>query len=377
MTPDVIPLVDLQAQYISIRPEIDPAVSRLLSSCQFILGPAVETFEREFAAFVGCRHCVSVASGTDAIHLMLRAFGIGPGDEVIIPAFTFVATALGVSLAGATPVLADVGGHDALLDPTQIEKAITKRTKAIIAVHLYGQCADIPGIAELARSRSLLVFEDAAQAHGATCNGRAAGGLGAAAAFSFYPGKNLGAYGDGGAITTNRDDIADRLRLLRNWGSRKKYHHDEFGLNSRLDALQAAILSVKLRHLPEWNAARARHAAYFRESIPETRGLRHVTLHPRGQSAHHLFVVRVPRRDEILAFLNSRGIQAAIHYPFPVHRLGAYRHLLHENGSFPQAEAWGAECLSLPLYPELSRAQLDRIVSTLNEAVSKHAHGAI
>src|SRR5262249_51001530 len=239
MTADIIPLVDLQALYASIRSEIDPAISKLLWSWQFILGPAVEKFESEFAAFVGSRHCVGVASGTDAIHLMLRAFGIGSGDEVIIPAFTFVATALGVSLAGATPVLADVGGHDALLDATQIEKAITKRTKAIIAVHLYGQCADVPGIVELARSRSLLVFEDAAQAHGATCNGCSAGGLGAAAAFSFYPGKNLGAYGDGGAITTNRDDIADRLRLLRNWGSRKKYHHDEFGLNSRLDALQA------------------------------------------------------------------------------------------------------------------------------------------
>ena len=369
MTTDIIPLVDLQAQYASIRSEIDPAISNLLASCQFILGPAVETFETEFAAYVGCRHCVGVASGTDAIHLMLRAFGIGPGDEVIIPAFTFVATALGVSLAGATPVLADVRSDDALLDPRQIEKAITNRTKAIIAVHLYGQCADMSAIAEVARARSLLVFEDAAQAHGATFDGRPAGKLGAAAAFSFYPGKNLGAYGDGGAITTDRADLAERLRLLRNWGSRKKYHHDEFGLNSRLDAIQAAILSVKLRHLPEWNNARTRHAAYFRSNIPERCGLRHVVLHPRGQSAHHLFVIRVPDRDKVLLFLNSRGIQAAIHYPFPVHQLGSYRHLRTERASFPQAEAWGAECLSLPLYPELTTAQLTTIISTLDEAL--------
>ncbi len=372
MTPADIPLVDLHAQYASIRSEVNEAISRLLESCYFILGPEVEAFEKEFAHFVGARHCVGVASGTDALHLMLRAFGIGPGDEVIVPAFTFVATALGVTLAGATPVLVDVGRDDALLNPALIERAISSRTKAIIPVHLYGQCANMQAIADIGRSRNLLVFEDAAQAHGARSDGRSAGAFGAAAAFSFYPGKNLGAYGDGGAITTDRDDIADRLRLLRNWGSRKKYHHDEPGLNSRLDALQAAVLRVKLRHLPDWNEARARHAAYYRERIPERLGLRHLKLHSNSASAHHLFVIRVPHRDQVLSFLNKQGIQAAIHYPFPVHKLGAYRHLTSAGVAYPESEAWGDECLSLPLYPELTASHLDRIITTLDDALHQN-----
>jgi dTDP-4-amino-4,6-dideoxygalactose transaminase len=311
----------------------------------------VELFEAEFARFCGTKHCVGVASGTDALHLIFRALDIGAGDEVILPAFTFVASALGVTLAGATPVLVDVLPENGLIDPDLIEAAITPRTKAILPVHLYGRCAAMEPIMPVAHKHGLHVVEDAAQAHGATRAGQRAGSFGSAAAFSFYPGKNLGAYGDGGAITTNDDALAERLRLLRNWGSRRKYHHEEPGLNSRLDTVQAAELRVKLNYLADWNVRRRMLAGMYVELLAG-RPLRLPKLPRDEEPVYHLFVVRTSDRDQWLRLLHAHGIQAGIHYPFPIHRLRAYQHLA--GGSFPKAEEWARECLSLPLYPELT-----------------------
>ena len=368
-----IPLVDLKAQYASIRDEINAALQSVLDDANFVLGPAVGRFETAFAAACGVPHCIGVASGTDALQLILRASGIGPRDEVILPAFTFVATALGVSLAGATPVLVDVCRDDALIDPDRIEAAITPRTRAIVPVHLYGRCADMDRIRQIAAKHDLLVIEDACQAHGATYRGRPAGSLGDAAAFSFYPGKNLGAYGDAGAITTADAALADRLRLMRNWGSRKKYHHEELGFNSRLDTVQAAVLEVKLKYLNWWNSLRQTHAQAYNELLAQ----RHDVVIPApvaadGAHAWHLYVIRVRERAETLAALERNGVQAGIHYPFAVHQLRAYRsyapaHWLRE------AEAWAAECLSLPLYPELTAEQLGHVVEHLRPARTARA----
>src|SRR5579864_890739 len=291
-----IPLVDLKAQYAAIAPEVNAAIQGVLDDACFILGPPVAAFEQAFAAFCGVKHCIGVASGTDALHLILRALGIGPGDEVIMPAFTFVATALGIDLAGAKPVLVDVRREDALVDPERIAAAITPRTKAILPVHLYGRCVDMDPILAIAAEHDLRVVEDAAQAHGACDRGRPAGSMGHAAAFSFYPGKNLGAYGDAGAITTNDDTLADRLRLLRNWGSRRKYHHEEPGLNSRLDTLQAAVLGVKLKHLPDWNARRRGHAAAYDRLLADRADLRRPVDRPDSEPVYHIYALRHQRR---------------------------------------------------------------------------------
>ena len=359
-----IPLVDLKAQYASIRPEIAAAMQRVLDETCFILGPPLEEFERSFAAACGARHAVGVANGTDAIQLAFRALGVGPGDEVIVPGMTFIASAIGVTLAGAEPVLADVRKEDALLDPARVREAIGPRTKAILAVHLYGRCADMDALAAIASEHGLLLVEDAAQAHGATYKGRPAGSLGVAATWSFYPGKNLGAYGDGGAITTNDDALADRLRLLRNWGSKKKYHHEEPGLNSRLDSLQAAILSVKLPRLAAWNAARRAHAAAYDALLAGRPDVRLPQGSPDTVSNYHLYVVRVADRDARLAKLNARGIGAGIHYPFALHQLAAYRNLKCAT-PLPESEAWAAETLSLPMFAELTPAQIREIAAAL------------
>ncbi|NOX54770.1 MAG: DegT/DnrJ/EryC1/StrS family aminotransferase [Planctomycetes bacterium] len=366
-----IPFVDLGAQYESIKHEIDEAIRGVLESRCFILGPQLDEFERTFASYCGAQHCIGVASGTDALHLMLRGLGIGPGDEVIVPAFTFVATALGVSLAGATPVLVDVRREDALIDPEKIPAAITDRTKAILPVHLYGRCADMDRIHQIAADAGLLVLEDAAQAHGAKYKGKRAGSLGHAAAFSFYPGKNLGAYGDGGAITTDNDELAERIRLLRNWGSRKKYYHEEVGLNSRLDTLQAAVLSTKLNYLDEWNKRRRQHAMMYDQLLAD----KHEFVRPRESTGtepvYHLYVVRCAKRDEVVRSLQETGIQAGIHYPFPLHRLGAYQHLIRPGAHFPEADSWAAECLSLPMYPELTQSQIEYVVYQATHAFER------
>jgi dTDP-4-amino-4,6-dideoxygalactose transaminase len=360
-------LVDLKAQRQAISEEIAAAIARVVERCDFILGEEVSLFESEFAEYCGVPYAIGVASGTDALHLACRALEIGAGDEVIVPAMTFAATAFAVSLTGARPVIVDVRENDGLIDPEKIGRAITSRTKAIIPVHLYGQCADMEAVCAIAREYSLAVVEDAAQAHGAVCAGKRAGSLGDIGCFSFYPGKNLGAYGDGGLVTTARRDIAERVQLLRNCGSREKYHHEKVGLNSRLDTLQAAILRAKLPHLEEWNAARRRIATHYDEAL---RGMSevHCTPHTLG-SVHHLYVIRLAGRDNVLQALNVRGIGAGIHYPFALHEVEAYASLGYRAGAFPVAENWARQCLSLPIYPELTAAQVDLCVASLEAAL--------
>ncbi len=353
-----IPLVDLQAQYRLIKTEIDQAIQVVLDHGGFILGPEVAGFESSFASYCQAESCVGVASGTDAIHLILKAFGIGPGDEVILPAYTFIATALGVTQAGATPVLVDVRTDDALINPALIENAITSRTKAILPVHLYGRCCEMESIRQIASKYDLKVIEDAAQAHGATYRGHRAGSLGHAAAFSFYPGKNLGCYGDGGAVVTSDPALSERLTLLRNWGSRKKYHHEEPGLNSRLDTIQAAVLNVKLQYLDPWNRLRRSWAALYDQLLPN---YGQPLNSPENESVYHIYAVRVRDRDRVLINLQGQGIGAGVHYPFPLHKLEAYKHL--DTQSFPESEAWALEELSLPIFAELQEEQVRRVAS--------------
>jgi dTDP-4-amino-4,6-dideoxygalactose transaminase len=364
-----VPLVDLQLQYRDLKPEIDAAIGEVLARCDFILGEAVERFEREFAAFVGARHCVGVASGTDALHLALRALDIGPGHEVITAANTFIATAQAVSYAGAHPALVDCRRSDGLIDPALVDRAVTPRTRAIIPVHLYGQPADMDGILEVARRRKLIVLEDAAQAHGAALkDGRRCGSIGRAAAFSFYPGKNLGAYGDGGAVTTDDEDLARKLRLLRNWGSVVKYRHEVKGFNARLDTIQAAVLSVKLKRLREWNTARARAAERYRERLAGAAGVQPLDISPwTGVHVWHLFVVRITGRDPktVVDRLQGLGVQAGRHYPIPIHLQPAYADLGLPRGRMPESERLSDEVVSLPMFAEITDAQIDYAADSL------------
>jgi len=370
-----IPLVDLQAQYHSIRAEIDQAIAGVLRQSDFILGTAVTEFQTAFARFVGARHCIGVASGTDALFLSLRAVGIGPGDKVLLPANTFIATALAVSYTGATPVLCDVDPVSYTLDVECARRALTSHVKAIIPVHLYGQPADMEAVMELARVEGLTVIEDAAQAHGAVHRLGRCGAFGRASGFSFYPGKNLGAYGDGGAICTNDDALAERLQLLRNWGSVQKYVHPVQGFNSRLDTLQAAVLLAKLSHLAEWNHRRRQVAGWYRQALAPLAGRLELPAEAPWTSEHvyHLFVVKLcdSDRDAVLKQLHAAGIGAGIHYPVPIHLQEAYAHLGHRRGSFPVTEEAASRILSLPLYPELSRPRLDRVVQGLAKALGR------
>ena len=362
-----VPLVDLRAQRSSISTEIEAAIARAVGRCDYILGEDVELFEREFAGYCDVPHAVGVGSGTDALNLACRALDLGEGDEVIVPAMTFASTAFAVSLTGALPVLVDVRPEDGLIDPELIEAALTPRTKAIIAVHLYGRCADMEAISAVAARRSLAVVEDAAQAHGAAYRGKRAGALADIACFSFYPSKNLGAFGDGGAVTTRRSDIADAIRVLRNCGSRVKYQHERIGLNSRLDTLQAAILRVKLGHLEAWNRQRRAWAARYDELLADLPGVELTRPDPFG--AYHLYVVRVAGRDAVAERLRAQRVGVGVHYPLAIHELEAYRFLRHGRGDFPVAEDWARRCLSLPLYPELSTAGVETCVSALRAAV--------
>jgi dTDP-4-amino-4,6-dideoxygalactose transaminase len=366
MSQPPIPLVDLRAQHAEVADEVARGFARVLERTAFILGDEVRAFEEEFARFCGVGHCIGVGNGTDAIEMMLRALDIGPGTEVLVPANTFIATALGVLRTGATPVIVDSDEYH-LMDPERIEAAVTPRTRAILPVHLYGQIADMEAIGAIAQKHNLLVLEDAAQAQGARRHGRAACSLGAAAATSFYPGKNLGAYGDAGAVLTDSSDIAARVRKLRNWGSEVKYHHPELGFNSRLDTLQAVVLSAKLRRLEGWNEARRQAAARYDrllDGIVETpRAL------PGNEHIYHLYVVRVPRRDEVLARLQKEGIGAGIHYPTPLHLHGALSYLGYKPGDFPRAERAAAEILSLPLDAHITEAQQERVADALRRAL--------
>ena len=365
---DVVPFVALERQHIELEQELQAAFVRLLGSSAFTLGEELELFEAEFAAYCDVAHCVGVASGTAALALTLRAYGIGPGHEVIVPAHTFIASALAVAHVGATPVLCDVDDGTGLIDPEAVRAAIGPRTSAIIAVHLYGQSCDMDAIEAFAKPQGLLVLEDAAQAHGARYRGRRVGSLGAAAAFSFYPSKNLGALGDGGAICTNDDVLAARLRRQRNLGQRAKGEHAELGYNERLDALQAALLCVKLRHLDRWNESRQACAARYRQLLPAA--VRLVEERRDSPSIHHLLAMRIESRDELAAFLRERGIQTGIHYSPAVHGHRAWAETPSLHGPLPVAEAWAAEELSLPMHPDLREEEIERVAEAVHEAVS-------
>jgi dTDP-4-amino-4,6-dideoxygalactose transaminase len=361
-----VPFLDLRAAYSDLKAEIDHAVARVLNSGWYILGPEVEAFEAEFAAFCEAQHAVGVANGLDALHLALLALGVKPGDEVIVPSNTYIATWLAVSQCGATPVPVEPDEGTFNINPALIEDALTPRSRVILPVHLYGQPADLDPIIAIARKHGLYVLEDAAQAHGARYKGRRIGAHGDAAAWSFYPGKNLGALGDGGAVTTNNEEIADRIRVLRNYGSRKKYVNEVCGFNSRLDPLQAAILRVKLEHLRAWNARRRAVAERYRQGLAAT-GLKLPHVIHGAEPAWHLYVVRHFHRAALKEALNEAGIDTLIHYPIPPHLQEAYRSENHVRGAFPIAERLANEVLSLPMGPHLSSEHVHSVIAaTLN-----------
>jgi dTDP-4-amino-4,6-dideoxygalactose transaminase len=360
----VIPFVDLKAQYRAIKPDVDAAIARVLESCEFTLGSEVVAFEEEFAAYCGARFGIGVNSGTSALHLALLAAGVGPGDEVITVPFTFVATVSAICYTGARPVFVDIDPHRYTIDPGAIEAAVTERTRAILPVHLYGQPADMDPILDVARRRGLVVIEDAAQAHGASYRGRPAGSLGTLGCFSFYPGKNLGAYGEGGMVVTSDPEYARTIRMLRDWGAERKYHHELKGYNYRLEGIQGAVLRVKLRHLEAWTegrrAAAARYDAGLADAAVETpqaaADVRHV---------YHIYAVRTPHRDALQEQLRAEGIQTGIHYPFPIHLLPAFADLGYRAGDFPHAERAAGEVLSLPMFPELTPEQTETVCAAV------------
>lgn len=361
----MIPFLDLRAIYAELRVELDDAYHRVMDSGLFINGTELEGFESSFAEYCGTRHSIGVGNGLDALYLILRAYNIGPGDEVIVPAHTFIATWLAVSNCGATPVSVGVSEASYNLDPDLIASAITRRTKAIIPVHLYGQPADMDAVNAVAQKYELKVIEDAAQAHGARYRGRRVGALGGAAGFSFYPGKNLGAYGDGGAITTDDDDLADKLRMLRNYGSKRKYYHEIPGVNSRLDELQAAFLRVKLKRLEAWNIRRREIAARYLAALKSVPGLELPKIEPWADSVWHLFVIRHPHRDALQTYLDQNGVQTAIHYPIVPADSGAYQAMAGHADRASRAMA--EQMLSLPMGPHLSDADVDHIVQVLQD----------
>jgi dTDP-4-amino-4,6-dideoxygalactose transaminase len=367
-----VPFVDLAAQYTAIADQIDEAISGVLRGTDFILGQEVGLLEEEFAAFCEARYAVGVDSGTSALELALRACGIGPGDEVITAANTFIATALAISYTDAIPVLVDVDPWTYTMDVSWLERAVTPRTRAIIPVHLYGQPADMDAILEIARQHRLVVIEDACQAHGARYKDRRVGSLGHAAAFSFYPAKNLGAYGDGGMVVTNDERVAESLRMLRNYGQREKYHHALRGYNHRLDTLQAAVLRVKLQHLDAWNDARRRHARLYGELLPQSLVVLPVETDC-AEPVYHLYVIRVTDRDGLRSYLQDRGIATGIHYPIPIHLQPAYRDLGYEKGSFPITEEHANQVLSLPMYAELTPGLIEHVAATIGQFVSEYS----
>jgi dTDP-4-amino-4,6-dideoxygalactose transaminase len=355
-----IQFVDLARQYRSLRDEMDPALLDAAASTQYILGEEVGRFEEEFAEYCGVRHCVGVSSGTAAILLALEALEVGPGDEVVVPANTFIASVLPVLRLGARPVLVDCDERTAAIDVEQVAAAIGPRTKAVLGVHLYGQPFDVDPVLALCAAHDVALVEDACQAHGAKYKDRRAGGLARIAAFSFYPGKNLGAYGDGGAVTTDDDELAERIRMLRDFGQTKKYEHAIIGGNERLDTIQAAVLRVKLRHLERWNAERRQHAAEYDRVLSGT-SLRLPETAEWAEHVWHLYVVRTPRREAIREHLSSVGIATGLHYPLPLHLQPALESLGYSRGAFPVTEAWASELLSLPMFPELEPSEIEWI----------------
>jgi dTDP-4-amino-4,6-dideoxygalactose transaminase len=374
----MIPFVDLKAQYLSIKEEIDAAVLGVLDSTQFVLGKEVAAFEELFAAYTQTNHVMGVNTGTSALHLALLAAGVGPGDEVITTPFTFIATVSAIDYTGATPVFVDIDPVSYMIDTTGIEAAITPRTKAILPVHLYGQPADMDPIMAIAKRHGLAVIEDAAQAHGAEYKGRRVGSIGDLGCFSFYPGKNLGAYGEGGAVTTNNPELARRVRMLRDWGAERRYHHDIKGFNYRLEGMQGAVLRVKMQYIEEWTEARRAHATHYDELLSNAGFAAPVAL-PERRHVYHIYPICHPERDSIQAFLNDRGVSTGVHYPIPVHLQQAFAELGHKEGDFPHAEAVAREELSLPMFPELRPEQQDQVVAALvawNEHVEQQGGAA-
>jgi len=365
-----VPFVDLKAQYRTIQPEVQSAINRVLESCGFILGEEVAAFEREFAAYCNVSHAIGVNSGTSALHLALLAAGIGPGDEVITVPFTFVATVAAIRYTGARPIFVDVEPQTYTMDVSRLTAAVTPRTKAILPVHLYGQMADMDPILAVARHHGLIVIEDAAQAHGAEYKGRRAGSMGDLGCFSFYPGKNLGAYGEGGMVVTSNPEYARTIRMLRDWGAERKYEHVLQGYNYRLEGIQGAILRVKLQHLEEWTEARRAHAARYNHLLEGTTVQTPVAL-PHNRHVYHVYAVRVAQRDALQQELSRQGIHTGIHYPIPVHLLKAHADLGYGPDDFPCSERVAKEVLSLPMYAELPIASIEQVASCLRTLTSR------
>jgi len=365
-----VPFLDLKAQYESIRGEIAEAIQQVLDRTAFAGGPFVAQFEKEFAAFCDTRFAVGVGSGTDALWMALLGYGIGPGDEVITVPDTFIATAEAISYCGAKPVFVDVDPVTYNMDPAKVEAAITPKTRAIIPVHLFGQMADMDPILEIARKRKLFVVEDASQAHGAEYKGKKAGSIGDAGCFSFYPGKNLGAYGEAGAVVTNNEELDKKMRMLRDHGQAKKYYHSLVGWNARMDGLQGAVLSVKLKHLPSWTEGRRRNAALYDELLKGVKGV--TTPKQAGYAKHvyHIYAIRVADRDRLIASLAEKDVHCGIHYPISVHLLDAYKSLGYQQGAFPVAEKAASEFVSLPMFPELTGEQISRVAVELKAAIA-------
>jgi dTDP-4-amino-4,6-dideoxygalactose transaminase len=370
MSHQPVPYLDLKAQIKPLRAEIDAAIAKTIDNCSFCLGPDVAQFEKDFAKYCGAEHCVAFNSGTSAEHVGLMLLGVGPGDEVITTPYTFVATSWAISYVGAKPVYVDIDDATMNLDPKLIEKAITSRTKAVLPVHLYGQPFDVDGVREVCKKHKLPLMEDACQAHGAKFKGKMVGALGEVSCFSFYPGKNLGAFGEGGALVTNNAEFAKRARSLREHGSTVRYYHDEVGFNYRMEGIQGAVLGIKLKHLSKWTSERQRVAKRYLELLKATPlQLPHEAAF--AESVWHCFVVRHPRREELKKYLEENGVSAALHYPLPLHLQKCYASLGHKAGDFPNAEKSASQCLSLPIYPELTDAQILRVVEVIKSFFAK------
>lgn len=368
-----VPFLDLQAHHAPLRDEIDRAIAKVIDAGAFAGGPFVADFERDFAAYCGCEHAIGVGNGTDALWLALLACNVGPGDEVITVPSTFMATAEAITYSGAKPVFVDIDERSYTMDPSRLEGAITSKTKAIIPVHLFGQMANMDPILEFARSRGLVAIEDAAQAQGAEYKGRKAGTLGDVGCFSFYPGKNLGAFGEAGAVVTNDHMINERIRALRDHGQVQKYHHRFIGWNCRMDGIQGAVLQIKLRHLDRGNAFRRQHAAEYNKAFEEFGAIATPSEAEWGKHVYHVYALRVPERDAVLARLGQAGIGCGIHYPVPVHLQQAYKDLGYGRGTFKISERTSEEFLSLPMYPELSSEQRQAVVNAVEEALAAPA----
>lgn len=372
MSTNKIPYLDLHSQYNTIRKEVLEALESVCESTRFAQGPVAAEFEEAYANYCGVKHCVSVNTGTSALHLAMRCLDIGPGDEVITVPMTFIATSWAISYTGARPVFVDIDPERRTMDPAKLEAAITGRTKAIMPVHLFGQPADMEPIMRIADRHGIPVVEDAAQAHGALYQGRRVGQFGAMSCYSFYPGKNLGAYGEGGALVLNDDKLAARARALRDHGQSQRYYHDEIAYNYRMDSFQAAVLNIKLKRLDEWNAARERHARAYSELL-ETLPIGKPSHFDDSTSVWHCYVIECDQREELRSRLSAMGVETGIHYPVPLHLQRAYEFLGHSSGDFPISERFGNRCLSLPMYPELTEEQIRRVAQSLTEATAEMA----